>query len=545
VAPVVVGLVLGSALAFANALICLKIGVWDTGQVTSALLTFIILAPVFRRSGRPFTPHGNVLAMTVSASVAAMPATMGLLAAVPALASFGTVLSTSALLASSAAFGALGVATGAVLAPKLLDEERLAFPSGLASAELIAALHSEGGEARARAVPFLAAFGVAVAVTALREFAHLLPAELGPSVTVGGVAIVLGVASSPMLVGAGALVGTRVTSSIAFGAVVAWVGGAAACSAMGWLSPPGDLAGLTNWLRWPGVCLMFGASAPTLFETVAKLGQGTQTLGAVGGRALGLLALAALAVAGVTHFAFGLAWPWALMAAALAPLLSTVAARAAGASDFAPVSDVGQLAQFGGSLSGSATSGLSAANATASTATQTASMLWALKAGRALGASGRPLIVGQLVGIAVGAPVSVLIWRILTRAYAIGGPELPAPNVAQWQSLAQVLQGGWSALPPGALGVSIVAAIAGLVLSLAEKTRLARWVPSPLGVGLGFLLSVSTGATLLVGALVARRLVRGGHEARSLSVGSGLLSGEAVVVVVSVLLQAFRGSGSM
>jgi uncharacterized oligopeptide transporter (OPT) family protein len=93
--------------------------------------------------------------------------------------------------------------------------------------------------------------------------------------------------------------------------------------------------------------------------------------------------------------------------------------------------------------------------------------------------------------------------------------------------------------------VSIVAAIAGLVLSLAEKTRLARWVPSPLGVGLGFLLSVSTGATLLVGALVARRLVRGGHEARSLSVGSGLLSGEAVVVVVSVLLQAFRGSGSM
>jgi hypothetical protein len=42
--PIAIGVVVGALLAFGNCLIGLKTGLWDTAQLTSTLLTFVLCA---------------------------------------------------------------------------------------------------------------------------------------------------------------------------------------------------------------------------------------------------------------------------------------------------------------------------------------------------------------------------------------------------------------------------------------------------------------------------------------------------------------------
>jgi uncharacterized oligopeptide transporter (OPT) family protein len=216
-----------------------------------------------------------------------------------------------------------------------------------------------------------------------------------------------------------------------------------------------------------------------------------------------------------------------------------VAGRVAGSTDVAPLGEVGQLAQFVGATSGSATTSVSTANVTASTAAQTTSLLWALKAGRILGTPVRSQWLAQAVGVLAGAPICIGIWFAITNVWPIGSKELPAPSSAQWKSVAEVLTEGWSALPPGAGWAAIVALGVGMLLSLVEKSeRVAKWAPAPLGLGLGFLLPLSTCLAIGIGGLIGLFVMRQKNgDVKVASVGSGMLAGEAIPVVVLLLWQ--------
>ena len=105
-----------------------------------------------------------------------------------------------------------------------------------------------------------------------------------------------------------------------------------------------------------------------------------------------------------------------------------------------------------------------------------------------------------------------------------------------------MLQGGLSALPPGALTASIASAAIGLGLAHLEKqSRLRSWVPAPVGLGLACLITPTTALTLAAGAVLGALLARRPRgDALLLSLGSGLLAGEAIPVVGVVLWQLLR-----
>ncbi len=540
--PVLVGALVGTALAFANALIGLKTGLWDTGQLTSGLVGFVLLAPLSKLFGHSLTPQGHVVMLTASASIAAMPATMGLLAAVPALAALGHDPSTPALLAGALSFGALGVATGVLLAPQLLDIDALPFPTGVAAAQLIESLHSSTEAVRQRTVPFVVAFVLAAAITLLRDVAAVVPGAFELTIAISTTSISAGLAASPMLFGGGALIGLRLGLSLALGTVVAWRVIASGVGSRGLVGPLPSFESLGAWLRWVGVALLVGASLPALVTVMTQVSSGAAMLGRTGKRGLLGLGAIALSTVAVTHFAFEVSWVFSVIAMLMALVLSTVASRAAGATDVAPLGDVGQLSQFVGALGGSAAVSVSVANVTAGSGAQATSTLWALKTGRLLKTPLSHQIWAQAAGVLIGAPVSVLVWRALTRAYTIGSAQLPAPTAAQWRSVADVLQGGVSALPPGALGAAAVAAAVGLALALGEKhPRFGQWLPAPVGLGLAFLITPTTALTLAAGAVLGALLMRRARgEALLLSVGSGLLAGEAIPVVGVVLWQLLR-----
>src|ERR1041385_3958276 len=172
---IAIGVVVGAVLAFGNCLIGLKTGLWDTGQLTSTLLTFLLCAPLSRLVGRTFDVHDNNLAQTTSAALAAMPATMGLLGAIPALRLSGVTPSATVLVVSAAVYGMLGVASGLLLAPRLIDRDKLPFPTGIATAEFIRALHADRQHVRTRALMFGVAFAITAVLTLVRDVGNAFP----------------------------------------------------------------------------------------------------------------------------------------------------------------------------------------------------------------------------------------------------------------------------------------------------------------------------------------------------------------------------------
>src|SRR5438445_10607052 len=101
VAAVVAGCLVGTALAAANAMMGLKVGLWDTGSLTGALLAFALCRPLLKLLGADFTREHNNLAQAISSAIGTMPAAAGVMAALPALLLAGRPVSFSGLLVSS------------------------------------------------------------------------------------------------------------------------------------------------------------------------------------------------------------------------------------------------------------------------------------------------------------------------------------------------------------------------------------------------------------------------------------------------------------
>ena len=229
VRALVAGGLVGMVLALTNLYAGLKTGFWESGCVLSSLLAFSGMSAVSARRGSPPSALETNLAQTAAVSVGAVPASAGLLGAIPALALLGARAPEGAVALWGLGLGLLGVLLAFSLRRRLLEEEALPFATGVATAELISTLHAsrEAPSVRTRALG-LSSLG-AMLLTWLREVtgvvptAWLLPAGRG----VGGVparALLLGVGLHPMMLGIGMLAGPRSGLSMLLGASVAWGG---------------------------------------------------------------------------------------------------------------------------------------------------------------------------------------------------------------------------------------------------------------------------------------------------------------------------------
>ncbi len=213
------GLLVGALLCVANLYMGLKTGIADSGHVTASVLAFALA------SGRLSRLENN-LAQTAAVAAGAIPSTAGLLGAVPALALLGREVPGWGIALWGIALALLGILFGALLRHRLLDEERLPFPTSVATAEVIEVLHGGGEKARRRTRPLLWGGALGAAVEWLRDGRpSLLPGALTVPGEIGGVqasALGIGVSTSPLLWGVGMLVGLRIALSMLLGSVLAW-----------------------------------------------------------------------------------------------------------------------------------------------------------------------------------------------------------------------------------------------------------------------------------------------------------------------------------
>ncbi|GAC93442.1 hypothetical protein PHSY_001007 [Pseudozyma hubeiensis SY62] len=158
---VLAGLLIGCLLAFTNLYLGLQSGWISMMSLQSSLLGFALFR-IFPRqlnlAGRrfalmttPFTPQENVLVQTTAAAVGVMPLSAGLVGVIPALKKLtldkdgsGPIdLDFLHLLGWCFALAYFGVFFASPLREPMIVKEKLTFPSGTATAQLIGVLHNK------------------------------------------------------------------------------------------------------------------------------------------------------------------------------------------------------------------------------------------------------------------------------------------------------------------------------------------------------------------------------------------------------------------
>lgn len=125
-------------------------------------------------------------------------------------------------------------------------------------------------------------------------------------------------------------------------------------------------------------------------------------------------------------------------------------------------------------------------------------------------------------------------------------PEWPAPAVATWKAVAEVLSAGLEAMPPAAGPAIAIAAIAGVGLAVAEAfspERFRPFIPSGSAIGLAFVIPAWNSLSLFAGALAAAIitfLYPGWARRRLVVIAAGLIVGESLTGVLSALANIFN-----
>jgi uncharacterized oligopeptide transporter (OPT) family protein len=242
-----------------------------------------------------------------------------------------------------------------------------------------------------------------------------------------------------------------------------------------------------------------------------------------------------------------------VLAVVLTFALAVVAARVSGETGIPPIGALGKVTQltFGLIHPASVTQNLMTANVTGGAAGQCSDLLHDLKTGQLLGASLRAQALAQCLGVVVGSLAGSAAYLVLVPnpAEMLLTPEWPAPAVATWMAVAELFRDGLEAAPQGAVVASVFGGLAGGVLATLQQVlpqRLAAAVPSPVSIGLAFVIPAWNSLSLFLGAFAAEAATRaGGSSARRLimPVAAGLVAGESLTGVGSAIVSIlFAGS---
>jgi OPT family oligopeptide transporter len=595
VRAVLMGMVLGGVMSLSNIYVGLKTG-WGLGvAITACILSYAIWTS-FVKAGIAKTQmsilENNCMQSTASSAGYSTGGTM-----VSAIAAYliitGHNLPWPVLTCWTAFLALLGVSIAVPMKRQMINQEQLKFPSGIAAAETLKSLHAAGGEALLKARSLFYSLGGGIVVSWLLSGQASLMAKLGITGFASKLVLpseyaVLGEAAGtkyglvlpgdPLLMAAGAIVGMRTSLSMAGGAIFLfgimgpWLDGHGIFKEMHALGAitsdavsPGNIR---KWGLWTGSSMMVAAGLTSFAFQWKSIARAIGSLGAIFGANKHKVAndpmdaievpnswfLVGTFVSGlgcviIMQLEWGVAWYWGMVSVAFAFVLSLVAARATGETDTTPIGAMGKVTQlfYGVTIQGNPTANLMTAGVTAGAAGAAADLLTDLKSGYLLGASPRKQFIAQALGIIAGTLVVVPTWYLLVPTPdSIGADSkmFPAPAAEVWASVARLLAKGLSSLHPTILYGMAAGAFLGVALTVAENLappHVKKWLPSPTGIGLAFVINFADSFAFLVGAVIAwiyQKFNAKSAETYIVPISSGIIAGESIMGIAIALLGA-------
>ncbi|PYN95982.1 MAG: peptide transporter [Candidatus Rokuibacteriota bacterium] len=570
---VLMGSALGGLLSLTNLYIGLKAG-WGFGvAITACILSYAIWAAL-HRAGIVRTPmtilENNCMQSTASSAGYSTGSTL-----ISAFAAYmlinNTTLSLPLMLAWVFLLAVLGVTMAIPMKRQMVNIEQLRFPSGIAAAETLRALHSTGskGMGSAKALGWaglLAAAGKFWAEGLVLVNAKLAPFAIGTWIAAlnervfghAWISRTVMISWEPMFVAAGAITGFHVCWSMFLGSVTAWMVFTPILQHRGVIEGLG-YGTIVQWTLWGGVACMVTSSLLSFALNWRTLQRAFKDLGAMfGGRRaandpvtaietpsswfIAGQAAAFVGLAWLGHRIFGMPYWQTAVAVLLSFALALVACRVTGETDTTPVGAMGKITQlaFGVLSPGNTTVNLMSANVTAAAAASSADLLTDLKSGYLLGANPRKQFIAQFAGIFVGTVVSVLSFRLLVPdASALGTDQFPAPSAQTWRAVALALSHGVRNLEPVKVWSIVVGGLVGTVLTLLPMIfpKRQHLIPSPAGVGLAWTFHWYYGFLFFVGGLLGwwvEKTYPEWSEEFTFPVASGWIAGESLMGVTLV-----------
>ncbi len=574
---VLVGSCLGAVLSLTNLYIGLKAG-WGFGvAITACILSYATWTSLLK-IGLARTPmtvlENNCMQSTASSAGYSTGGTL-----VSAFAAYIIIndqsMSVPLMLAWVFFIAVLGVTMAIPMKRQMINIEQLRFPSGIAAAETLRALHARSSQGLRAAK----ALGLAGLIAAIDKFwaegfstvsAKLERFSSGALLTDlqkwllgshydawSGRTVVF--TWDFIFLAAGAITGMRVCATMLVSGTLCWAVVVPILQTQGVIAGTG-FAAIVQWTLWFGASCMvaagwasFALSWRTALRAFRDLGQMLSFRSQAApepsrieapmswfaaGQIVSLVALAWLA-----HASFAMPVWQSVVAVALSFLLALVACRVTGETDTTPVGAMGKVTQlaFGALSPGSVNINLMSANITAGAATSAADLLTDMKSGYLLGANPRQQFLAQLSGILVGTVVTVLAFAVLVpNARVLGTDQFPAPAAQTWSAVAIALGQGLSSLESVKLWLILAGGVVGLVLTLAPVLlpKYQHYCPSAAAFGLAWVFHWYYGILFFLGALVALLLERRKPklaEEFTFPVASGVVAGGSLMGVVLVL----------
>jgi uncharacterized oligopeptide transporter (OPT) family protein len=588
---VIMGSLLGAILSLTNLYIGLKSG-WGMGvAITACILSYAIWSALMkiRFARTPMTILENNC-MQSCASSAGYSTGSTLISAFAAFIMLnGHALSLPLTFAWVFFLAILGVTMAVPMKKQMINIEQLRFPSGVAAAETLRALHSQGQKGM-RAAKALGIAGVIAAIDnfwhdgfdVLDEFvikhyhmaANLKALSSDALVTAFNQYLFNGkifdkawlgrtvmFSWEPIFIASGAIMGMRVCFSILLGSFACWM------IYVPWLQHEnlilkGGFRDCVQWTLWPGVaCMVFSSLLDLIlkwrislraFADLAKMfSLKNKTLSEMEkietpmswfalGQGVSLVALALLA-----HASFGMPYWQSAIAVVLSFALALVACRVTGETDTTPIGPMGKVTQltFGALNPGNMNVNLMSANITAGAAGSAADLLTDLKSGYLLGAHPRKQFLAQFAGIFIGTVISVLTFTLIVdKPEVIGSEQFPAPAAQTWSAVAKALSQGFEALAAVKVWSIVFGAAAGIILTLLPKIfpKQEKFLPSASGFGLAWIFQWYYGVLFFLGAVIGwlwRRKSAPNYDELAYPVASGVLAGGALMGVAIIFWQ--------
>jgi putative OPT family oligopeptide transporter len=597
---IAMGAVLGMLMSISNLYTTLKVG-WSFGvAITSCVLSFVIWNAFRALSGGRLAPmsilENNCMQSTASAAGASTGSTIGTcFGALLLLDPLHRHLSWPIVGSFTLVTAALGVFLAVPMKRQMINQEQLPFPSGIAAATTLRSLYSRGAEAVRKAYALVVALVIGAVVGVLntaedqfealgRFFAwmklqvfdvhlpDLVPAN-GFRLLAGKPMIAFGFEPSALLIAAGMIVGLRVSLSMLAAAVALyffvapWLqaidavnAGVAGYVASIPLAGGGAFFHPVRWALWGGTSVMVFASLTSLalqWRTVARSFQILRRRAGSGDADIdarmaaievpnswfvaGIVPIAIAALL-VQIIAFQIQWWAGIIAVAMSFVLSLVACRATGETDTTPIGPMGKVMQlmFAVISPGNVTHNLVSAGTGANSAASSADLLTDLKSGYLLGANPRKQFLAQFVGVFFGTLAIVPAWYLMIPD-AAALEKYPLPATQTWVAVARILSSGVDMLPMTARIAIVIGALIGIAIPVLEKAfpRARPFLPSAIGLGLGWVVFFSNAFSFAIGAVIAwvwSVVHKNSHDTFNVPIASGLIAGESLTKALLAML---------
>ncbi|HBS29540.1 MAG TPA: peptide transporter, partial [Phycisphaerales bacterium] len=565
---VAMGAVIGCGMSIAHLYTSLKIG-WGFGVAITACVISYVSWNVLRtlsamRLSKMSILENNCMQSTASAAGYSTGTTVATAVAAMLLIT-GEHMPWTILVPFVFFSGALGVFLAIPMKRQMINIEQLRFPSGIAAAETLKSLYSEGREAMAKAYTLIAGllvgavFGLLKGPSGVLHWYDRMVANIrldersfpvgwlsAGAASAGKGLFGWGFDPSVLLVGAGMITGLRVSLSMLLGSSILYFGlgpyllqqdlASEAALAAGTITEfernidmnrSGTTLYFNRWALWGGTALMVFASFTSLamqWRTIARSFRFTgaaieaeSDVEAIRRRievpfSWMVWALIPIGVGLVLVQYLGWRTPIVLgaLAVALSFVIALVCSRATGETDTTPTGAMGKVTQLLYAVlpgsAGNATVNLMTAGVTSNAGLAAADLLTDLKSGYLLGANPRKQFWAQFIGVFFGTAVVVPGWYLMI-------PDrdtlntYPAPATNQWRAVAEALTDpkGLASIPDSALWLGVVGALLGVIIPTLERLfpKARPYLPSAMGLGLSWVVGFNNSLSFAIGALIA------------------------------------------